>query len=290
MQGVAENQANNALVKDVLDAMIHDSENLERTMSWMSDDCVWVMEPGGTEYHGKDQIRGFVDIAMSSRTHDTGQHKVEIVNWFAAGDNLCVEYTHGLVSTGAMIGGIKAKVRAGVLRYCITYHLHEGKIDRVHEYINSTSWWLQSFLPIGLGYLRRLTTGKLADASGSQHRSFGLLLAAGLMVLFGLAEVVTGFTHSFMGITTSGAILFTLSSVMIGSFYVFAGLLLLTMKKWAASLAIVLLVLDILGRIALVLTGLYPTDTPKNTFAIITGTLIAALFAVYTGWKRRSFR
>jgi hypothetical protein len=33
----------------MLDLVANDSENLERTMSYLSDDCVWVMEPGGTE-------------------------------------------------------------------------------------------------------------------------------------------------------------------------------------------------------------------------------------------------
>ena len=44
--------ANEALVKNILDLVANDSENLERTMSYLTDDCVWVMEPGGTEYHG----------------------------------------------------------------------------------------------------------------------------------------------------------------------------------------------------------------------------------------------
>ncbi len=116
-------------------------------------------------------------------------------------------------------------------------------------------------------------------------RSFGIVLSAILMVLFGLVEVVTGFTHSFMGITTSARNIFTYSSVAIGACYIFAGLLILTLKKWAAILAIALLVLDIAGRIALTLTGLYPTGTFRNTFAIVAGTLIAAIFAVYIGWR-----
>jgi hypothetical protein len=61
------------------------------------------------------------------------------------------------------------------------------------------------------------------------------------------------------------------------------------MQKWAAAAAIVLLGLDIVGRLVLVMTGLFPTDSPKNTFSIIAGTLIAALFAVYIGWKWKTF-
>ncbi len=108
------------------------------------------------------------------------------------------------------------------------------------------------------------------------------------MLLAGLAEVVTGFTHSFFGISTSSQNIFTFSSAAIGLFYAAAGLLILSMKKWAAVLALVLLSADILGRIALVAAGLYPLDSSKNTFAIIAGTAIAALIAIYIVWKWKS--
>ncbi len=110
------------------------------------------------------------------------------------------------------------------------------------------------------------------------------------MVLAGLAEVVTGITHNFFGITTSGLDVFTFSSAAIGLFYAVAGLLILTMKKWAAKLALILLGADIFGRIALVAAGLYPVDTPRNTFAIIAGTTIAVLIAGYIGWNWKSYR
>ncbi len=164
MQETMPGPANEALVKELLDLMVNDSENLERVMKWLTDDCVWVMEPGGTEYHGAAQIKGFVEIAMSTRTHDTGQHRIEILNWFATGEHICIEYTHGLLSTGAFTGGLKGKIKTGVLRYCLTYHLRDGKIDRVHEYINASAWWLNCLVLIVLAYLHRLTKKKLAQA------------------------------------------------------------------------------------------------------------------------------
>ncbi len=121
-------------------------------------------------------------------------------------------------------------------------------------------------------------------------RSWGITLAAILMILFGLAEVVTGFTHNFLGISTAQVALFTYSAAAIGAFYAAAGALILTMKKWAAAVAIVLLGADILGRIALVAAGLYPTDSFKQTFAIIAGTAIAAIFAVYIRLKWKAFK
>jgi ketosteroid isomerase-like protein len=158
-----QSKANEMLVKEMLDLMANDSENLERTMKWLTDDCIWVMEPGGTEYHGAAQIRGFVEIAMSGRTHNK-DHKIEILNWFADVENLYVEYTHGAVLTGALTAGFKGKVKTGVLRYCITYHMRDRKIDRVHEYINASSWWLNCLMPTGLAHLHRLTKKKLAKA------------------------------------------------------------------------------------------------------------------------------
>lgn len=123
----------------------------------------------------------------------------------------------------------------------------------------------------------------------NRRRPFGIIVAAAFTIVAGLAEMVTGFTHDFFGITTSSVTIFTSTSVVIGLFYAAAGLLVLTMKKWAAALALVLLGADIVGRVALVLTGLYPTGSLKNTLAIIAGTIIVALVALYIGWKWKSF-
>ena len=57
----------------------------------------------------------------------------------------------------------------------------------------------------------------------------------------------------------------------------------------AASISLVLLSIDIAGRILLAVTGLYPTDTAKNTFSLIAGTMIVAFVAAYIGWKWKSF-
>ena len=124
----------------------------------------------------------------------------------------------------------------------------------------------------------------------NRSRPFGIIVAAAFTVLAGLAEVVTGFTHNFFGITTSSVTVFTYSAAVIGLFYLAAGLLILTMKKWAAAIALVLLGADIIGRLVLVVTGLYPTYSLKNTLSVIAGTLLVALVALYIGWKWKSFR
>jgi hypothetical protein len=128
-----------------------------------------------------------------------------------------------------------------------------------------------------------------ALTSGQQTRTPGILVAACLMILFGFAEVVTSFTHNFLGITTSGSSVFAVSSAAIGLCYVAAGVLILTLRKWAAVLAMILLAIDVLGRLELIATGLFPTSSPKNTFSIIAGTLIVGLFALYIGWRWKTF-
>ena len=164
------NEANDRLVKELLDIVANDTQNLQRTLKCLSDDCVWVMEPGGTEYRGIREIEAFIGIAMSSRTHDNSKHRIEITNWFANNENLCVEYTHGAILTGKFTAGLRGKIKTGVTRYCITYHMHDGKFDRVHEYINATYWSLNSLLPLALAYLRRLTTRKLAKEASASLR------------------------------------------------------------------------------------------------------------------------
>jgi hypothetical protein len=131
----------------------------------------------------------------------------------------------------------------------------------------------------------------LEKPAASKTRPLGILIVAVLMILFGLAEVATGFTHNFIGqVSTSAASLSTILGVMLGAFYFLAGLLLLTTRRTAAYIAIVLLCGDVLGRVGMVLAGLYPVDSFKQTFAIVVGTLIAAFFAIYIAVRMMVFK
>jgi hypothetical protein len=120
-------------------------------------------------------------------------------------------------------------------------------------------------------------------------RPRGIIVVALLMILFGLAEIATGFSHNFIGLVTSHAGFATSLGIALGSFYFIGGLLILVKKKWAAILAIVFLGGDVLGRITMVLTGLYPVNSFLQTFAIVVGTSLAVFFAVYIGMKLRFF-
>ncbi len=132
----------------------------------------------------------------------------------------------------------------------------------------------------------------MAAFSTSTKRALppGIVVIAVLMVLFGLAEVITSFTHSFFGLSTSQTVLSTLLGAALGICYLVGGLVLFVGRRWAAVLAISLLSVNVAGRIVMVLGGLYPLDSFRQAFGIIVGTLLAAFFAVYIALKRRSFR
>ena len=121
-------------------------------------------------------------------------------------------------------------------------------------------------------------------------RPLGILIVAILMILFGAAEVATGFTHNFIGqVSTTVTTLSTWLGVILGLFYAISGVLVLTKRKSAAIAAIVLLCGDVLGRIGMVLAGLYPLTSFKQTFAIVVGTAIALFFAIYIGLRLKVF-
>ena len=117
-----------------------------------------------------------------------------------------------------------------------------------------------------------------------------IIIIAVLMIVFGLAEVVTGFTHQFFGLTTAQIGIATYVGVTLGLFYLVGGILVLTRKKGLAIMTIGLLCGDVLGRVAMVIFGLYPINSFRQSFGIIVGTAIAAGFAVYIGSKLKSFR
>lgn len=122
------------------------------------------------------------------------------------------------------------------------------------------------------------------------NRPRGIVVAAFLMILFGLAEVATGITGNFLNvISATPTSTYTLVSSLIGSFYCFAGVLILTMRRWGAVLAIVLLVADIIGRIAMVGIGLFPFKG-IDAVSIVAGTVIAAVFGIYIWSKMDLFK
>jgi hypothetical protein len=113
------------------------------------------------------------------------------------------------------------------------------------------------------------------------------LVVAVLMIAFGLAEIATGFRHRFFGLTTTESVASTVLGAGLGACYASAGVLLLTGRRRALLVAGGFLVLDVVGRIAMVVYGLYPLGSFRQSLGIVAGTLIAAAFAGYVLWKWR---
>jgi hypothetical protein len=124
----------------------------------------------------------------------------------------------------------------------------------------------------------------------NRRRPLDITIIASLMIVFGLAEIVTGFTHNFFGLHTAQGAASAYIGAIIGALYAAAGLLILTMKRYAAILAIALLLVVVAGRVAMVMTRLYPVGNFRQTAAIVVGTSIAAGFAIYIGIRRSAFR
>jgi hypothetical protein len=124
----------------------------------------------------------------------------------------------------------------------------------------------------------------------NENWPWGLTVVATLMILFGVAEVFTGlFLGHSIGVSTANTTVFTYEALAIGALYVIGGFLLLTGRKWAAGLVEVCLAADVVGRVHLVLTRVYPF-VGLAAVAVVIGTAIAILFGIYIGLKWRFFR
>jgi hypothetical protein len=130
----------------------------------------------------------------------------------------------------------------------------------------------------------------MSRESKIQKHPLGIKIVAALMILFGVAEVVTSFTGNFLNvISTVATNTSTLVGAAAGSLYVLGGLFTLTMRKWGAALGIACIGGEISGRIYLVTSGLFPMSA-TNADSIVAGTVIALAFAVYLGLQWRNFR
>jgi hypothetical protein len=120
------------------------------------------------------------------------------------------------------------------------------------------------------------------------HRLAAITPIPALVILFGLAEAFTALTLHFIGLRIADENNPAYLSAAIGILYAAAGFLVLTTKRFAVAGAIALLALIIAGRIAMLVTGLYPVDTIKQIVAFSAGTAVAAGFTVYIGlqWHR----
>ena len=132
----------------------------------------------------------------------------------------------------------------------------------------------------------------MSRTAGTQRaiRPKGIVVAGLLMVIFGIAEVATGFTGRFFGgisVTTSTE--YTVAAAASGACYSLAGLSVLTMRKLGAGLSILFICAELLGRIYLVSAGLYPLSGIDES-SFIAGSIIALIFILFIGLRWKSFR
>jgi hypothetical protein len=137
--------------------------------------------------------------------------------------------------------------------------------------------------------LEILTIGEGRAKSMDVPRPRGVTIVAALMIIFGLAEIITGFTHNFVGLHTAQGTVSTWIGVSIGVLYAAAGVILVIQWRMAA-VAIVLLLMVIAGRILMVVAGLYPVSTLRQVIAMVLGTSIAAGCAIFIALQRSVLR
>jgi ketosteroid isomerase-like protein len=138
--GSTLSQANEALIQEYL-RIATVTDDMERFAQLIADDCVWVMMPTGHTFRGFDQVSALARTAGGTRTHDEA-HRVRILNWFAEGENFCVEYHHGAI--------IKRLGIKGTINICLVCHMREGKFDRIHEYIHAHGALFKLIMSLGL--------------------------------------------------------------------------------------------------------------------------------------------
>ena len=123
-------KANETLIQEYLE-IAAGSDDIDLWTKLITDDCVFVVMPGGYTFRGSPEVALFAKTAGGMRTHDQ-ENTIRITNWFTDGEKLCVEYTHGFNS----LFGLPIKVRdAG--SFCLVFHMREGKFDSVREFIDT---------------------------------------------------------------------------------------------------------------------------------------------------------
>jgi ketosteroid isomerase-like protein len=152
-------QANAALIQDYL-RIATVADDMDRFAQLITDDCVWVLMPTGHTFRGLEHVALLAKTAGGTRPHDAA-HRVTVLNWFADGDDFCVEYRHGAV--------IKRLRIRGSITICLVCHMREGKFDRIHEYIHAHGVLFKLVMLIGLRVLPLVVAARARAARSRSH-------------------------------------------------------------------------------------------------------------------------
>jgi uncharacterized membrane protein len=117
----------------------------------------------------------------------------------------------------------------------------------------------------------------------TQHLAIALVSV--YAIVSGVGEVVVGVTGNFLSILSKN-LSPSSATVLVGMFYILAGLSLLTMKKRGAVLSIVFLGAEVLGRLYLVMTGIAPSKGADALKIAVGGAIaLAIILYVRSQWK-----
>jgi ketosteroid isomerase-like protein len=157
---------NEKLINEYLDIAANASEDYDRFVKLLSNDCVWNIMPPGISIIGLESVKSIVKFAMKSRQHND-KVKVEIKNWFADGNKFCVEYYHA-----AFITIFKIKVVENV---CFVFEMKDGKFTKLNEYVDTSGSILISMglkMLFLIARIKRINFEKTCKkkAEGSSHQ------------------------------------------------------------------------------------------------------------------------
>jgi len=127
---------------------------------------------------------------------------------------------------------------------------------------------------------------KIIDFIRKEKLAFVISL---LLIVFGIAEIITGIRHEFFGLVTTRDTITKIVGISLGTCYFFAGVFLIVHKKWSLNIALLLLVIDVIGRLIMSFSGMYPIESIMSMqfVGMFGGTLIAIVFTVFVFIKRK---
>ena len=107
-------------------------------------------------------------------------------------------------------------------------------------------------------------------------KALDVLIISILLIILGTGETFTSVLNSIKNYTG----LDFLISISLGPIYIICGIILLSQKKWALKTSITLFLINVLIRIYMLFTNLYPTDTSFFIIGYSIGMSLVCFFII----------
>jgi hypothetical protein len=116
-----------------------------------------------------------------------------------------------------------------------------------------------------------------------------VLIISILLIIFGTGETITFLIDSIK--SNNGLFISKIFTIPIslGLIYFICGIILIPQKKWSLKISICLLILNIIIRIYMLFTKLFPTNTPFFVFGYTTGMSMVIFFIIFLFVRRNIF-